>query len=81
MVLVSGGNHNDKSLMPFAELYNPVRGVWKIAGVLAAPRYGHTATMLKNEKVLVVGGTSGLSPLASIELFKSPVCSGVTSDR
>ena len=53
-----------------AELYNPAIGTWAVTGSLVARRYGPTATLLNNGKVLVTGGsTSGGAVLASAELY------------
>jgi N-acetylneuraminic acid mutarotase len=55
-----------------AELYDPASRTWSSAGQLAVPRLDHTATLLRNGKVLVVGGLQnqyGFSVLASAELY------------
>jgi hypothetical protein len=60
-----------------AELYDPASGTWRATGSLATARIGHTATLLPNGKVLVVGGavSSGdpyedfFTFLASAELY------------
>jgi len=39
-----------------AELYNPATGTWTATGTMNQARYYHTATLLNNGKVLVVGG-------------------------
>jgi WD40 repeat protein len=45
-------------------------GVFGYTGSLNAARYGHTATLLRNGKVLVAGGAdSNYTPLASAELY------------
>lgn len=94
MVLVAGGRETssgDRGGMHAAELYNPQAGVqdvatlgsWAPTGAMTKARTGHTATLLKSGKVLVVGGTGPLGtaqsvtqpdtaavgPLASAELY------------
>ena len=71
-VLVAGGNRNSGPVAT-AELFDPgsgPNGTWTAAGSLNTARYIHTATLLANGKVLVVGGIdSTFNPTASAELF------------
>lgn len=46
-----------------AEVYNPVAGTWTSAGSLPQVSYEHTATLLKDGRVLVAGGATGGWPL------------------
>jgi hypothetical protein len=39
---------------------------------MTTTRYGHTATFLSSGKVLIAGGSSGVAPLASAELYEYP---------
>jgi N-acetylneuraminic acid mutarotase len=80
-VLVAGGQAEVYSYGGFslealgsAELYDPATGVWTSVGNMETGRYGHTATLLANGKVLVAGGfggTNGYSNtyLSSAELY------------
>lgn len=54
-----------------SEIYDPSTGTFSFAGSLNVPRSGHTATLLDNGKVLIVGGTSIWSSenLGKIELY------------
>ena len=71
-VLVAGGEYSDGDndfLINKGELYDPVSGTWTNTGGLTTPRYGHTATLLRNGTVLVAGGEDSHSVLASAELY------------
>jgi len=88
-VLVVGGceiNDFDPSLLVFytppmaglfqrmTELYNPASGMWADMGALETGRVFHTATLLKNGKVLVAGGSGNMvlsfgSAFSSVELY------------
>ena len=76
-VLVAGGTRKfedrDNTSLNASELYDPTAGTWYATGPLQVARYRHTATLLPNGKVLVVGG-SVLTPtqddyLRSAELY------------
>lgn len=66
MVLVVGGSDTIYSpatnaeeignILTSAELYDPGTESWRVTGDLNTPRCVHTATLLPNSKVLVVGG-------------------------
>lgn len=75
-VLVVGGisqGQTDSSLdwhmTASTELYDPTTGTWRSAGDLNKPRQFHTATLLPNGKVLVVGGSGSNPSSASVELY------------
>lgn len=74
-VLISGGQADllNGARLPIgsAELYDPITGTWSGTGSLAAPRSNHTATLLPNGSVLVVGGTAGngQTALGSAEIY------------
>jgi galactose oxidase-like protein/Kelch motif protein len=70
-VLVAGGFGCSYSCtLASAELYDPATGTWTITGSLNTGRWGHTATLLPDGKVLVAGGYNPLGVVeASAELY------------
>ncbi len=75
-VLVIGGQYlisqNQGAVTGTAELYSPTNQTFTGDGSLATPRVQHTATLLNDGTVLVVGGISSLS-LTSAELYAPPL--------
>ena len=71
-VLIAGGCSGAVCL-DTAELYDPATGNWHETASLNTSRFGHTATLLLNGKVLVVGGYGSGSNnlLQSAELYDS----------
>jgi parallel beta-helix repeat protein len=55
-VLRAGGQANSVGSFPYCELYDPISGTWRLTGSMRLGRNLHTATLLPNGKVLVVGG-------------------------
>ncbi|HET9756744.1 MAG TPA: kelch repeat-containing protein [Candidatus Limnocylindrales bacterium] len=72
-VLVAGGLINDRldgRASALAELYDPDRGTWSATGQMRGARWGQTATLLANGKVLVAGGfDDARRPLDTAELY------------
>ena len=73
-VLFAGGDPRpwnfDGPYLDSAELYDPATGTFSPTGSLATGRNMHTATLLLDGRVLVVGGNrSGQHPIASAELY------------
>ena len=80
-VLIAGGAmgqgncvlHRDEfAPLASAELFNSANGTFTPTGSMEGTRAGHTATLLSNGKVLLVGGTGGgdNAALATAELFQ-----------
>ncbi len=68
-VLVTGGGDDALGDFPFygtastsAELFDPATGVFSPTGSMAEQRIGHTATLLADGKVLIVGGSVIYAP-------------------
>src|SRR4030095_10681145 len=63
---VSAEDNAADELSQWATVQTP--GIWKVTGSMATARDQHTATLLRNGKVLVTGGV-GSTYLASAELY------------
>jgi hypothetical protein len=63
MVLVAGGalGGSDDSFTDWVEWYDPRSGAWTATGPLSVARKGHSATLLLDGTVLVVGGNVGVT--------------------
>jgi hypothetical protein len=71
-VLVVGGTYRGTFVqygLTSAELYNPATATFSTTGSLNTGRFGHTATLLNNGKVLIAGGTNNSTRLSSAELY------------
>ena len=71
-VLVAGGkvSYLHETVSASAELYDPASGTWTPTGSMTQARWGHTATLLPDGRVLVAGGQSSeRDQLASAELY------------
>ena len=72
-VLVSGGGYSSPggpvNFTNSAELYDPATATWYSTDELKTARYGHTATLLSDGKVLLAGGSNGSGALNSAELY------------
>ncbi len=71
-VLLTGGVENIgfRAELASAETYDPSTGAFSPTGSMATPREGHTATLLRDGRVLVAGGSdNGTHTLDSAELY------------
>jgi hypothetical protein len=71
-VLLTGGVQNAgfRSQLSSAEIYDPSAGTFSATGSMSTPREGDTATMLRDGRVLIVGGSAnGVQTLSSAEIY------------
>ncbi len=77
-VLVAGGSptaglFSDREvtqvILGAAELFDPATDTWRPSGDLVHGRMGHTATLLPDGRVLVVGGMDADGAIAAAELY------------
>jgi N-acetylneuraminic acid mutarotase len=68
-VLIAAGQGDLSVTLDSAERFDPASQTWTPAASLAHPRSGATATLLRNGKVLVVGGSSGGLEVETAELY------------
>ena len=75
-VLLAGGRGTTDPTAPSmlstvapAELYDPATARFRTTGAMTVPRASHTATLLQDGKVLVIGGVGGTGVLSQAELY------------
>jgi hypothetical protein len=69
-VLVAGGwNDATQTTLASAELFDPKTGQFTPTGAMAQARYEHTATLLADGRVLLVGGMDQTDVLGPAELY------------
>ncbi len=70
-VLVSGGFSGKKELRPSAsaELFDPATGKSESVGKMRHARYGHTATLLDDGRVAVIGGFGKSGKVRAVEIY------------
>jgi hypothetical protein len=75
--LIVGG---EDSIGPIAssEIYDPAAGNFTPIVAMASPRWGHSATLLPNGKVLIAGGADNVNSQAGAEIF-DPTTNSFTS--
>lgn len=65
-VLLAGGAHQTYAFSDEAEVYDPRQDTWTVQGPLHEARAYHTAELLRNGKVVILGGMNACVP----EYFK-----------
>jgi hypothetical protein len=69
LVAAGSGSNSSNGTLASAELYDPASGTWALTHSLVTARDLHTATLLFNGNVLVVGGHHESATYASAELY------------
>lgn len=71
LVLIAGGYVGApiETYYASAELYDPASGTFKTAGAMTTPRENHTATLLRDGRVLLAGGDGDQTKGSTAELY------------
>jgi hypothetical protein len=67
---VLSGADPDDAYLASAEAYRPADDLFAFAGTMITPRYGPTATLLEDGRVLIAGGGNSGGILASAEIYQ-----------
>ena len=72
-VLVTGGYgsnaYGDATCLEDAELYDPATNSWEPVAAMAGSRAYHTASLLRDGRMLVAGGSSSAGRVSTAEIF------------
>jgi uncharacterized protein (TIGR03437 family) len=71
-VLITGGSQSSfNPIVPLtsAEIYDPSTGTFTATGNMTTARQSHTATLLPDGRVLIVGGSGGTGVLGNAEVY------------
>jgi hypothetical protein len=68
-----GGELGRITALASAELFDPASGSWTATASMGKPREGHTAMLLPDGTVLVVGGYNNPAGYLSVELYDSGI--------
>ena len=70
-VLAIGGRDDDGLALGAVETWNPLTGAWTERPALPVARVGHTASLLPQGQVLLLGGASGSGawPMKAADLY------------
>lgn len=72
-VFVAGGSAQSNGQLDVtldsAELYDPSLGQWIAAANMSEPRSNHAAVLLRDGRVLIMGGQSINTPISSVEIY------------
>ena len=75
LALLVGGREGAGLIVPgttITRVYDPIKGTYQDGQPLSVGRWAHTATRLRDGRILIVGGTIGQGALASTEILTVP---------
>jgi hypothetical protein len=69
-VVVAGGLNAKGQPLDSSKRFDEARGSWVLTPPMNAPLWGHTATLMADGNVLVIGGFVNGSVTASAEIYR-----------
>jgi uncharacterized repeat protein (TIGR02543 family) len=72
-VLVIGGGNSSSGHTNTCELYDPIAKTWSYTGAIAGFRWDHTANILPDGNIILIGGSNSTIAYSSYQIYNSDI--------